>query len=136
MRVLRTRDTIQTMLSQETKKKIIKKSGRKDNDTGSPEVQVALLTQQINELTDHLKTHKKDIHSRRGLIKMVATRRKHMAYLEKKNNKAGAEAAMKSIKGAKADKPKAAPVAKKVAPKKTAKKTAKKAAKKTTKKKK
>lgn len=121
------------MLSQDTKKKIIKKSGRSDADTGSPEVQVALLTAQINELTEHLKTHKKDIHSRRGLIKMVATRRKHMAYLEKKN-KSAAEAATKTIKGAKADKPKAAPA--KTAKKAPAKKTAKKAAKKATKKKK
>lgn len=130
MHVLRTHDIIESMLSPDTKKKIVKKAGRKDNDTGSAEVQVALLTEQINQLTDHLKVHKKDIHSRRGLIKMVATRRKHMAYLEKKKNKAGAEAALRSIKGAKADKVKAAPAAKKAAPKKAAKKAAKKVTKK------
>jgi len=129
--------TIQSMLSTDTKKKIIAKSGRSKDDTGSSEVQVALLTQQINQLTEHLKTHKKDIHSRRGLIKMVATRRKHIAYLEKKN-KSAAEAANRTVKGAKAEKVKA-PVTKKVtkkaAPKKSAKKSTKKPAKKTGKKK-
>lgn len=126
------------MLSTETKKKIIKKSGRTEKDTGSSEVQVALLTEQITQLTDHLKTHKKDIHSRRGLIKMVATRRKHMAYLEKKN-KAASAAAIKTVKDAKVVKPKKEVVAKKPTKKATAKaapkKVAKKTAKKTTKKK-
>ena len=54
-------------------------------DTGSAEVQIALLTTQINRLTDHLKTHKRDEHSRRGLLKMVGQRRRHLAYLRKKD---------------------------------------------------
>ena len=58
------------------KQDIVKKFGKNDNDTGSSEVQIALLTERIKELTEHLKVHKKDIHSRRGLIKMVDTRRK------------------------------------------------------------
>ena len=54
-------------------------------DTGSPEVQIALLTTQINRLTEHLKVHKRDEHSRRGLLKMVGQRRRHLAYLRKKD---------------------------------------------------
>jgi small subunit ribosomal protein S15 len=54
-------------------------------DTGSPEVQIALLTTQINRLTEHLKVHKRDEHSRRGLLKMVGHRRRHLAYLRKKD---------------------------------------------------
>ncbi|MDH5442574.1 MAG: 30S ribosomal protein S15 [Candidatus Nomurabacteria bacterium] len=72
------------MLSTQKKSKIVKKHGAKDGDTGSAEVQIALLSENIKELTKHLKTHKKDIHSRRGLVKMVATRRKHLNYLKKK----------------------------------------------------
>lgn len=75
------------MLTKDTKQKIVNEFKVKDSDTGSPEVQVALLTQQINELTEHLKVHKKDIHSRRGLIKMVARRRTILQYLEKKDEK-------------------------------------------------
>jgi len=56
------------------------------NDTGSPEVQVALLTTRINELTDHLKQHKHDEHSRRGLLKLVGQRRRHLAYLSRTDN--------------------------------------------------
>ena len=63
------------MLSKEKKEEIIKEYGKKPGDTGSPEVQVALLTQRINELTEHLKVNQKDHHSRRGLLKMVGQRR-------------------------------------------------------------
>jgi small subunit ribosomal protein S15 len=56
------------------------------NDTGSPEVQVALLTTRINELTEHLKVHKHDEHSRRGLLKLVGQRRRHLAYLSRTDN--------------------------------------------------
>ena len=67
------------------KQEIIKEFGRKEGDTGSPEVQIALLTERINELTEHLKVHKKDNHSRRGLFKMVGTRRNLLNYLAKKD---------------------------------------------------
>lgn len=67
------------------KEQIIKEYGRKEGDTGSPEVQIALLTARINELNDHLKTHKKDHHSRRGLLKMVGKRRNLLNYLSKKD---------------------------------------------------
>ncbi|NCU28516.1 MAG: 30S ribosomal protein S15 [Candidatus Moranbacteria bacterium] len=72
------------MLTTKKKQNIIKKSQRHDKDTGSPEVQIAVLTKRIEELADHLKVHKKDNHSRRGLIKMVADRRTHLKTLEKK----------------------------------------------------
>ena len=65
------------------KEQIIKDFGRKEGDTGSPEVQIALLTARINYLNEHLKEHKKDHHSRRGLLKMVGRRRNLLAYLEK-----------------------------------------------------
>lgn len=65
------------------KQEIIAKYGRHEGDTGSPEVQVALLTERINHLTEHLKNHKKDNHSRRGLFKMVGQRRGLLKYLEK-----------------------------------------------------
>lgn len=64
-----------------SKKEIIAKHGRADNDTGSPEVQVALLTARINHLTEHLKIHKKDFHSRRGLLKLVGQRRGLLDYI-------------------------------------------------------
>ena len=64
------------------KQEIIKEFGRHEGDTGSPEVQVALLTARINHLTEHLKTHQKDNHSRRGLFKMVGQRRGLLKYLE------------------------------------------------------
>ena len=64
------------------KQEIIKEFGRKEGDTGSPEVQIALLTARINELNDHLRVHKKDHHSRRGLLKMVGRRRNLLAYLK------------------------------------------------------
>jgi small subunit ribosomal protein S15 len=65
------------------KKEIIEKFARKENDTGSPEVQVALLTARINYLTEHLKIHKKDHHSRRGLLKMVGQRKGLLNYIKK-----------------------------------------------------
>ena len=61
---------------------------RHDGDTGSPEAQVSLLTRQIEELAKHLRSHKKDFHSRRGLLQMVADRRKHLKYLQRKDAKA------------------------------------------------
>jgi small subunit ribosomal protein S15 len=73
------------MLAVKKKQGIIKRHRIHDKDTGSPEVQVAVLSGRIEELTKHLKKHKKDNHSRRGLIKMVADRRKHLRYLERKN---------------------------------------------------
>ena len=73
------------MLATKKKQAVIKKNQVHDKDTGSPEVQVAVLSVQIVELTKHLKKHKKDNHSRRGLIKMVADRRTHLKYLERKD---------------------------------------------------
>jgi len=73
------------MLKTKKKQNVIKKNKIHEKDTGSPEVQVAILSVQIDELTKHLKKHKKDNHSRRGLIKMVADRRKHLKYLERKD---------------------------------------------------
>jgi len=67
------------------KKEIIAKFGRKENDTGSPEVQVALLTERINHLTEHLKIHKKDFHSRRGLLMMVGRRKGLLNYIRQKD---------------------------------------------------
>jgi len=71
------------MLTARQKTKIIKGTGVHDKDTGSPEVQIALLTKRIDELTDHLKKHRKDHHSRRGLLGMVADRATHLSYLKK-----------------------------------------------------
>ena len=73
------------MISKERKAEIVKAYGKNEQDTGSTEVQVALLTERINELTEHLKINKKDHHSRRGLLKMVGQRRKLLAYLQKKD---------------------------------------------------
>ena len=70
------------MLNEE-KNAIIKEYAQHEGDTGSPEVQIALLTKRINDLTEHLKTHKKDHHSRRGLLKMVGQRRNLLNYLTK-----------------------------------------------------
>jgi len=75
------------MITTGKKQKLIKKTQAHDTDTGSTGVQVAILSERIKELSDHLKTHKKDIHSRRGLIKMVDTRRKHLKYLKRKDPK-------------------------------------------------
>ena len=73
------------MISKDTKSDIVKNFGRTPEDTGSPEVQIALLTQRITELTEHLKINKKDHHSRRGLLKMVGARRGLLEYLKKSN---------------------------------------------------
>ncbi|MDF1616358.1 30S ribosomal protein S15 [Petrocella sp. FN5] len=72
-------------MPKEKKLEIIAKFGRNEQDTGSPEVQIALLTWRINHLTDHLKMHKKDHHSRRGLLKLVGQRRGLLKYLSNKD---------------------------------------------------
>ncbi len=72
-------------MTKERKTEIINTYKREEKDTGSPEVQVAILTERINELTEHLKVHKKDNHSRRGLLKMVGKRRNLLNYLAKKD---------------------------------------------------
>ena len=73
------------VLAKETKEQIVTDFRTHDADTGSPQVQVALLSKRINELTEHFKTHKKDNHSRRGLLKMVSHRRSLLDYLKKTN---------------------------------------------------
>ena len=78
------------------KLEIIKQYGRKEGDTGSPEVQIALLTERINELNAHLKENQKDHHSRRGLLKMVGQRRNLLAYL-KKNDLEGYRALIQKL---------------------------------------
>lgn len=75
------------MITKTKKSKIIKTVQVHDTDTGSPEVQIAILSRRIDELASHLKKNAKDNHSRRGLLQMVADRKKHMKYLEKKNPK-------------------------------------------------
>jgi small subunit ribosomal protein S15 len=72
-------------LAKETKERIVGEFRTHEGDTGSPQVQIALLSQRINELTDHFKTHKKDNHSRRGLLKMVSQRRSLLDYLKRTN---------------------------------------------------
>ena len=72
-------------MTKERKQEIINTYKRDEKDTGSPEVQIALLTERINELTEHLKEHKKDNHSRRGLLKMVGARRNLLKYLSDKD---------------------------------------------------
>ncbi len=74
-------------LTPKQKDKATKDAKRHEKDSGSPEYQIALFTEKINKLTSHLKKNKKDFHSRRGLLKMVAKRRKLMAYLQKTNEK-------------------------------------------------
>ena len=73
------------MITKEKKEAIIKEYATKEGDTGSPEVQVAILTARINELNEHLDSHKKDFHSRRGLLKMVGKRRNLLNYLKDKD---------------------------------------------------
>lgn len=85
------------MITKQKKSKIVADFGRTETDTGSPEVQIAILTEQITQLSGHLQTHKKDNHSRRGLVTMVSTRRKLLNYL-KKNNVATYEKMMAVIK--------------------------------------
>ena len=74
-------------MTAEKKREIVKEFSSKPNDTGSPEVQIALLTARINSLTDHFKLHTKDNHSRRGLLKMVSTRRSLLDYVKSKDEK-------------------------------------------------
>ncbi len=74
-------------LNKQTKTRIISKHRRHKEDTGSPEVQVAILTKKINSLTDHLKVNRKDFGSRRGLLKMVSKRRKMLNYLKREDEK-------------------------------------------------
>lgn len=73
------------MILKETKQKVIETNRLHETDTGSPEVQIAILTARINELTEHLKVHKKDKHSQRGMLKMVGQRRQLLNYLQKKD---------------------------------------------------
>jgi small subunit ribosomal protein S15 len=75
------------MLAKDAKEKIIKKFKQHEGDTGSPEVQIAILTHEVSQLTDHLKTHKKDFSSRRGLLKKVGQRRRLLIYLQREDNK-------------------------------------------------
>ena len=72
-------------MTKEEKFEIVKKFGNNDKDSGKPEVQIALLTKRINDLTEHFNVHKKDHHSRRGLMMMVGKRRRLLDYLAKKN---------------------------------------------------
>jgi small subunit ribosomal protein S15 len=72
-------------ISKQEKESIIQEFGRHEGDTGSPEVQIAILTTRITQLTEHLKTHKHDEHSRLGLLKMVGQRRRHLKYLSRKD---------------------------------------------------
>lgn len=87
LRKIALRATIYAMLTKTKKTKTIKESAVHDKDTGSPEVQVALLSKKIDELALHLKRNLKDNHSRRGLLQMVADRRTHLKYLEGKDKK-------------------------------------------------
>jgi small subunit ribosomal protein S15 len=72
-------------LAKDDKQKIIKKFAREKGDTGSPEVQIALLSAQIDKLAEHLKEHKKDVHSRRGLLSMISKRRRLLNYLKSRD---------------------------------------------------
>ena len=74
-------------ISNEDKKKYVEQFGKDSNDTGSSEVQIAILTHRIRELTEHVKKHKKDHHTRRGLVMLVAKRKKMMKYLMRSNSK-------------------------------------------------
>ena len=76
------------MLTKRVKENVLKGARRHDTDTGSPEAQVALISRQIEDLSTHLRKHKKDFHSRRGLLQLVADRRAHLKYLERKDVKA------------------------------------------------
>jgi len=79
------------MLSKKKKQKVIKTNARHEKDTGSPEVQVAILSQRIEQVSKHLQKNPKDKHSRRGLLKMVDRRRKHKTYLDKHETKKGSK---------------------------------------------
>ncbi|MBU1152045.1 30S ribosomal protein S15 [Patescibacteria group bacterium] len=84
-------------MKRDTKKKVITKHGVHEKDTGSSNVQVAVLTERINELSQHLETHPKDDHSRRGLLGLVGKRRKHLQYL-RMNKKEDYEGLIKTLK--------------------------------------
>ncbi len=75
-------------LTRDEKEVIVREFGRHDGDTGSPEVQIAIMTERIRQLTEHLKVHKHDEHSRRGLLKLVGLRRRHLKYLSRTNPEA------------------------------------------------
>ena len=83
------------MLDKKIKEKIIKKFQENANDTGSPQVQIAILSEEIKQLTKHLQEHRKDFSSRRGLLKKVSERRKLLKYLQKENEKAFRDVAEK-----------------------------------------
>ena len=85
--LLKVCDNISAMLTKTKKANAIKKTRIHDTDTGSPEVQISILTKRIEELAAHLKKNHKDKHSRRGLLQMVANRRKHLKYLKRKDEK-------------------------------------------------
>jgi small subunit ribosomal protein S15 len=72
-------------LTKERKEELSQRFGKADGDTGSPEVQIAMMTERINHLTDHLRTHKKDHHSRRGLLMLVGRRRRLLNYLQRRD---------------------------------------------------
>ncbi len=74
-----------TMITGSKKEKVTKNVKVHEKDTGSPEFQIAVLTERIKEVSEHLKSHQKDVHSRRGLLQLVADRKKHMNYLQKKS---------------------------------------------------
>ncbi|MES2749173.1 MAG: 30S ribosomal protein S15 [Patescibacteria group bacterium] len=84
------------MLTKRVKENVLKSVHRHDTDTGSPEAQVALISRQIEDLSTHLRKHKKDFHSRRGLLQLVADRRSHLKYLKRKNE-AAYEALIKKL---------------------------------------
>ncbi len=73
------------VMTKDKKNQLIKEFGGKENDTGSPEIQIAILTERINDLTGHMRLHKKDFHSRRGLLAMVNKRNKLLKYLRRKD---------------------------------------------------
>jgi small subunit ribosomal protein S15 len=83
-------------LTKEAKQEIVQKFGKAGSDTGSPEVQIALMSRRINELTEHLRTHKHDHHSRRGLLKLVGRRRRLLNYLQR-NDLEGYRALIKEL---------------------------------------
>ena len=83
-------------LTKEVKQELIDKHGQNGQDTGSTEVQVAMLTKRINDLTEHLRTHSKDHHSRRGLLKLVGRRRRFLTYMQK-NDLEGYRALIKEL---------------------------------------
>lgn len=84
------------MLTKRVKENVLKGVKRHDTDTGSPEAQVALISRQIEDLSTHLRKHKKDFHSRRGLLQLVADRRSHLKYLKRKDE-AAYEALIKKL---------------------------------------